>query len=70
MKRLFQFWGFALLSGQLQAQTGPCWKEVSPPPPKEEGPSCLWSGSIVLAGFQAVSLTATLPGRLGCRLFC
>lgn len=27
-------------------------------------------GGIVLAGFQAVSLTAELPGRLACRLFC
>lgn len=27
-------------------------------------------GGIVLAGFQAVSLTAELPGCLTCRLFC
>lgn len=55
----------ALLSplAPRQAQTCLSWKEVRPPPQREEGPSCLWLG-FVLSGFQAVSL----PGgrALGC----
>lgn len=69
VESLFQFWVFAFVSGRLQAQTGPCWKEVSPPPPKEEGPSRLWSVHCTcwIPGCQSRS---ELPRCLACRLFC
>ena len=69
VQSLFRFWGFALLSGRLQAQTGPCWKEAGPPPLKEERPSRLWSLHCAcwIPGCQA---HGELPGRSACGLFC
>ena len=69
MERLFRFWGFALLSAAA-GPDGPLLEGSQPSSP--EGGRALPSvvGRIVLAGFQAVSLTAELPGRLACRLFC
>lgn len=70
MERLFQF--RVLLS--YRAATGPDWPllEGSQPSSPPQGGRALLSvvGSIVLAGFQAVSLKAELLGRLAGRLFC
>lgn len=61
--------GFRSPIRPLQARTGPCWKEVSPPPAKEEGPSRLWSVHCAcwIPGCQS---HGELWGCLACRLFC